>query len=168
MKKILAFLLFLVVLTFLSCSQNSKTENSANESIPKAENVKTELISITLLVSTTANELGSFNVSLEINPEFLEFIEFKPADNVNLDIKHKFFEEKNLIKIIGTSIHKTGIYGNQKIAYLYFRNIKGTPIKKFSSLEIKLFKESAYSPYPEMKELPAEFTVSISEGIISH
>ncbi|MCK5347419.1 MAG: hypothetical protein KAR20_28610, partial [Candidatus Heimdallarchaeota archaeon] len=132
----------------------------------ETENRK-NILSVVLIVESSLEELGSFDITLKINTNNLKFNEFISEPNLPYEMKYNFDEKTGLLKIIGYNAKKIGKKGRFKIAHLYFENlVRNKPLgSQTGNLELEA--GDAFSPLPEQKKIKPLFSLSLYEGFIT-
>ena len=165
MKRMLIWLMLFSLLTGCSLSNEKKSPNYVSET-KETENRK-NILSVVLIVESSLEELGSFDITLKINTNNLKFNEFISEPNLPYEMKYNFDEKTGLLKIIGYNAKKIGKKGRFKIAHLYFENlVRNKPLgSQTGNLELEA--GDAFSPLPEQKKIKPLFSLSLYEGFIT-
>ena len=165
MKRMLIWLMLFSLLTGCSLSDAKKSPNYVSET-KETENRK-NILSVVLIVESSLEELGSFDITLKINTNNLKFNEFIPEPNLPYEMKYNFDEKTGLLKIIGYNAKKIGKKGRFKIAHVYFENlVRNKPLgSQTGNLELEA--GDAFSPLPEQKKIKPLFSLSLYEGFIT-
>ena len=167
------YLLLFVILALASCASNS-SDLSFNKDMERMRtsnnetNSVSEIITVSFYAETNVEELGSFEVIFQIEPNTLILSEFMPVSNTGYKLTYSYNEQSGRLSLIGYSTNKIGKKGRFKIANLYFRKLEE---KKYAALPrntIKLYANKSYSPLPEQKEIDPSFSLALFEGYIQN
>jgi len=159
-------ILVITILTFAGCASYSSNmpiveykESETSES--------SNVITVDLIVETTLDELGSFDVTLKINDANLQFVECISMPDLGYEISSNYDEETTKLKIIGYNTKPVGKKGSFKIAHIYFEIKNRSKFSVSQKDNIELIKGNAYSPLPEQKEIDPSFSLALYDRYIT-
>ncbi len=165
MKSKLVWLLLFSILIGCSYTDAKYSLNDLRESSETEK--RKNILTVVLIVESTLEELGSFDMTLKINTNNLKLSEFIAAPNLPYELKYNFDNKTGMLKIIGYNAEKIGKKGRFKIAHVYFENLVIDKPVGSQKKNLELEAGDAFSPLPEQKKIKPLFSLSLYEGFIT-